>query len=253
MVFFCLEVYAQDLGIQLDNQAASRGNFVWGSIIDVKDANAISDEELKALAGEAYNEMTENFQSTRQNSPPAGFPKSSPSVMVALLAGDTLYFASSLKRGTIQNQITPFTVLSGRAVRSRVVYDVIIKELYRCQCGAEIRLSDSEQGHANGGACGEIMASLYWSLDASSRSAQDLQGARIVAVNGVGGEIEVVFTCSGRPLGRGAYGCSDFTHKLGLKTVDPIVNGNLDGRISIPPPFLDMVREPRHGTIVCPR
>jgi hypothetical protein len=250
-----------NLGITFDDPAAFRGNYVWSSIIDIKDGTQISNEDLKALAKQAYEEMIVEYTAIAPDGPkkPFPLPPTPPTVMVALLAGDKLYFASSLKRSSFEKKITNFNILSADTDETRkLIFNQIVMELYRCQSSnscTNVRLSDRQTGHANSGSCGEIMSTLYWSLDRSRTANDDLQGARIVAVNSQGNLVRVVAPCIGKGtgLGRGTYGCREFASKLGLIALTPQIDG---ADINQPPPTLalaDPDRGPRHETIVCPR
>ncbi|KAF1823140.1 uncharacterized protein K489DRAFT_225436 [Dissoconium aciculare CBS 342.82] len=149
-----------------------------------------------------------------------------PTVMTALVKGDHVYLASSMKgSGLLYDATTKDVFVPGTGAPASYwqnlksgVCPAEIQEGLK-ECGFLVKGTSSLVGHQNGGSCGEVMAG--WAACNNPPSAHT-GPTRVVAVKSVGGKMMIEDPCGADPDATPEWipkGCKTFNSKLGWVTI----------------------------------
>lgn len=171
--FFFFSIFAQDptptpgptpagLGIKQDRSALGQRNYVWTSKLryDGAVADLFSDDDLYALAKQAWDEMQTDIAARR---PVNGVQtadtiskRDEPGMMGLIAVGNTIYLASSMKGGKF---IYGYTSPNGQPAQVALALD-------RCQMALRTEFGENvKPHHTNKASCAEILAMHQYYLD----------------------------------------------------------------------------------------
>lgn len=193
--------------------------FLWSSIVtmgkenDAKDA--ISDEQIVAVAHKASEEMRETWTKGIK-------PGRRPSVMTALRVGEEIYLASSIKGDysfIYENNKQGKNEHNGNGeIRNSVPNEIKdALEEARCQAGDETPARTNVQ-HKNDASCGELMASYTYLLKNSNKGLRHKQPKpQVIAwlYREEQNEDKAWDPCGNEQ----GWGCDLFCSQMGFKTI----------------------------------
>jgi hypothetical protein len=223
---------------------------VYGSVVTLKPGSNPQDGEIVHMAFVAYQAMREQLakdmvSSTHSKSLMKKVSRGNgPTVMTALVKGDHVYLASSMKgSGLLYDATTKDVFVPGTGAPASYwqnlksgVCPAEIQEGLK-ECGFLVKGTSSLVGHQNGGSCGEVMAG--WAACNNPPSAHT-GPTRVVAVKSVGGKMMIEDPCGADPdatpvcptslvfYAKGSLtalqewipkGCKTFNSKLGWVTI----------------------------------
>jgi hypothetical protein len=158
---FCLNIFAQGLGVKQDTSALSQDRYVWTSklMYDRPVSQLFTDTDLYALAKQGWDEMKADIEPRRPgklNPGPNSITKRREPGMMGLIAvGNTIYLSSSMKGGKF---IYGFMSPNGQPGQVR-------RALEDCQAALQSVEDGTQDYHKNQGSCAEILALHQYYLD----------------------------------------------------------------------------------------
>ncbi|KAE8374902.1 hypothetical protein BDV26DRAFT_295506, partial [Aspergillus bertholletiae] len=193
--------------------------FVWSSVIKLnkeKDAKeVITDSQMIALVHHASDEMhaDANFKKTPANL--------QPSVMTALLVGDEVYLASSMKGDYSFIYEYNAKPKKGKTPGTGGIRDHVPEEIKTALKGAASSEKEKEpprgnDQHKNDASCGEVMASYTYLLKNHGAKLKG-QNARTIAWIHDKTKNQAYDPCG---TGDKVWGCDAFCSKMGFKVID---------------------------------
>jgi hypothetical protein len=182
---------------------------MYGSVVTLKPGSNPKDGEIVHMAFVAYQAMREQLAKDMASST---YSKSlmkkvsrgnGPTVMTALVKGDHVYLASSMKgSGLLYDATTKDVFVPGNNAPASYwqnlksgVCPAQIQEGLK-ECGFLVKGTSHLVGHQNGGSCGEVMAG--WAACDNPPSAHT-GPSRVVAVKSVGGKMMIEDPCGADP------------------------------------------------------
>ncbi|GAB1205337.1 hypothetical protein APSETT445_004011 [Aspergillus pseudonomiae] len=219
------ELSAPDLGIKQDmsvrlgehktggNEKDGDRQWVWSSVIKLnKDKEAkevITDSQMIALVHHASDQMhaDENYKKTNA--------KLQPSVMSALLVGDEVYLASSMKGDYSFIYEYNAKPKKGKKAGTGEVRAHVPQEIKTALGTAKEPPRENDQ-HKNDASCGEVMASYTYLLKNHGAKLQG-QNARVIAWIQDKTKNQAYDPCG---TGDKVWGCDAFCSKMGFKVID---------------------------------
>ncbi|KAE8140926.1 hypothetical protein BDV38DRAFT_279899 [Aspergillus pseudotamarii] len=187
--------------------------YVWSSIVKLnKDKEAkevITDSQMIALVHHASDEMNADADF---KGAPAGLQ---PSVMTALLVGDEVYLASSMKGDysfIYEHNAKP---KKGKKAGTGEVRAHVPEEIKTALGKAKEPPRENDQ-HKNDASCGEVMASYTYLLKNHGAKLQG-QNARTIAWIHDKSKNQAYDPCG---TGDKVWGCDAFCTKMGFKVID---------------------------------
>jgi hypothetical protein len=244
-----------------DSKAQDKGWWMYSSILPVtQDPKTITPEILVGLARDALLEMRSTWlpnwrtwTAVNRKKPYPG--QTPPTVATALLVSNRIYLTSSLlsAKGLAGFSLTMLNTKEG-AVRK-----LLLQSIERCS--HSIVKSDTETGHYNQAACGEVMALHLYDLETWDPDLDLLEGMIVTVEIGEGKDantgqdlVKIKKPCTvdqgqapakdkqGRV--RGSYGCSQVLRETKVREVSPNTN--------IPSVTLNVrYATPQHISILC--
>ncbi|KAH7081654.1 hypothetical protein BKA63DRAFT_589404 [Paraphoma chrysanthemicola] len=225
------------LGIRQDRSALGQNNHVWNAKLryDGAVADLFSDEDLYALAKQAWDEMQADIgprrvQNGRVNANSIR-KKDEPGMMGLIAVGNTIYFSSSMKGGKF---IYGYTLPNGQPGEVTLALD-------RCQMALRTEIGEEVKPfHANKASCAEVLALHQYYLDPAVRDEdkETLPAGMRAAAFGDGGNRKrngerPYAPCGNEADDRTTWGCHQFLNTMAI-VAPPLPQGTLSNPATRP-------------------